>query len=150
MNHPTAMQFGAAAVISPDGRDRIPDSLWPELAALALLEPDPELLETWIRRIEDRLRQEWVTFKADDQKRWTGFSLSQEESMRDMRKDMDRVEERVTSLDDAAQTLQDQMHQTTDVTEKQLHELMNSIHEWTNSYQRIMGHGKKTTKKSAK
>ncbi|HRQ23968.1 MAG TPA: hypothetical protein PLF42_11135, partial [Anaerolineales bacterium] len=32
------------------------------------------------RLAEDRLRQEWLAFKADDQKRWTGHSLSSEES----------------------------------------------------------------------
>jgi len=46
-----------------------------------------------------------------------------------------------------AQVLQDQMHQTTDTTEQQLQELMNVVHEWMTSYQRIMGHGKKTRKK---
>ncbi|MBI2758082.1 MAG: hypothetical protein HYX49_05335 [Chloroflexi bacterium] len=102
------------------------------------------------RLAEDRVRQEWVAFKADEQKRWTGHSLSQEESMRDLRKDMDKVEERITLLDDAAQTLQDQVHQTTDTTEKQLQELMNVANEWLTTYERIMGHGKKTKKTTAK
>ncbi len=102
------------------------------------------------RLAEDRVRQEWVAFKADEQKRWTGHSLSQEESMRDLRKDMDKVEERITLLDDAAQTLQDQVHQTTDTTEKQLQELMNVANEWFSAYERIMGHGKKTKKTTAK
>ena len=31
------------------------------------------------RLAEDRMRQEWVTFKADDQKRWTNYTLSQKE-----------------------------------------------------------------------
>jgi chromosome segregation ATPase len=31
------------------------------------------------RLSEDRFRQEWVTFKADDQKRWTNYTLTQEE-----------------------------------------------------------------------
>jgi len=44
------------------------------------------------------------------------------------------------------QVLQDQMHQVTDATEKELQEMMNVVHEWMTSYQRIMGHGKKTTK----
>jgi chromosome segregation ATPase len=102
------------------------------------------------RLTEDRLRQEWVTFKADDQKRWTGFSLSQEEAMRDIRKDLDRFKERVITLDDLAQVLQDQMQQTADTTEKQLQELMNVSHEWMTAYQRIMGHGKKPAKKSTR
>jgi chromosome segregation ATPase len=99
------------------------------------------------RLTEDRLRQEWITFKADDQKRWTGYTLSSEESMRDIRKDVQKIEGRLTALDDAAQLLQDQLHQTTDTTEKQLQEFMNVTHEWMSSYERIMGHGK--AKKSA-
>jgi hypothetical protein len=49
-------------------------------------------------------------------------------------------------LNDVTQVLQDQMHQVTDTTEKELQEIMNVVHEWMTSYQRIMGHGKKTTK----
>jgi chromosome segregation ATPase len=95
------------------------------------------------RLAEDRLRQEWISFKVDDQKRWTGYSLSNEESFRDIRKDLQKVEERIVPLNDAAQVLQDQMHQVTDTTEKELQEIMNVVHEWMSSYQRIMGHGKK-------
>lgn len=98
------------------------------------------------RLAEDRLRQEWVSFKADDQKRWTGYSLSAEESFRDIRKDVQKITETITTINDVSNNLQDAMHQTTDVTEKQLQELMNAIHEWMTSYQRIMGHGKKTKK----
>ena len=98
------------------------------------------------RLAEDRLRQEWVSFKVDDQKRWTGYSLSNEESFRDIRKDLQKTDERITPLDDVTQVLQDQMHQVTDATEKELQEIMNVVHEWMTSYQRIMGHGKKTTK----
>ena len=98
------------------------------------------------RLAEDRLRQEWVSFKTDDQKRWTGYSLSSEESFRDIRKEVQKLETRITPFDDITQVLQDQMHQTTDATEKQLQEMMNVLHEWMLSYQRIMGHGKKSKK----
>ena len=98
------------------------------------------------RLAEDRLRQEWISFKVDDQKRWTGYSLSNEEAFRDIRKDLQKTEERITPLNDATQVLQDQMHQVTDATEKELQEIMNVVHEWMTSYQRIMGHGKKATK----
>ncbi|MBI3162079.1 MAG: hypothetical protein HYZ23_06200 [Chloroflexi bacterium] len=98
------------------------------------------------RLAEDRLRQEWVSFKTDDQKRWTGYSLSSEESFREIRKDLQKVDSRIAPLDDSLQVLQDQLHQTTDATEKELQELMNVAHEWMTSYQRIMGHGKKTKK----
>jgi mevalonate kinase len=94
------------------------------------------------RLAEERLRQEWVTFKADDQKRWTGHTLSQDEGAKDVRRSMQKLEERISPLDESIQTLQDQMHQTADATEAQLQELMNVAHEWLSAYERIMGHGK--------
>ncbi len=102
------------------------------------------------RLAEERIRQEWVAFKADEQKRWTSHSLGQEETMRDLRKDMDKLEQRVTQLDDASQTMQDQLHQTTDTTEQQLQELMNVANEWLTAYERIMGHAKTKAKKAAR
>ena len=94
------------------------------------------------RLSEDRLRQEWVTFKADDQKRWIGYTLSQNEGTKDVNRALQKLEERIPPLDEAIQTLQDQLHQTADAAEQQLQELMNVAHEWLAAYERIMGHGK--------
>ena len=95
---------------------------------------------------EERLRQEWVTFKAEDQKRWTGYTLSSEEAIRDVRKTVEKYDERITAIDDVHQTIQDQLHQTTDATEQQLQELMNVAHQWLTAYERIMGHVRKPPK----
>lgn len=100
------------------------------------------------RLTDERTRQEMVAFKADDQKRWTSYTLSQDETMRELRRIVEKAEQRVTEMDEAVQTLQDQLHQTTDSTEKQLQELMNWAHDWLTSYERIMGHGKKAIKTS--
>lgn len=97
------------------------------------------------RLAEDRLRQEWVTFKADDQKRWTGYGLSQDETMKNMQKTLEKLEERMTALSDDTQTMQDKLEQTTDVTENQMQELMNWAHEWLTAYERVMGHTKKSS-----
>ena len=102
------------------------------------------------RLSEDRLRQEWVTFKADDQKRWTGYTLSQDEGTKDLRRNLQKLEERIPPLDDAIQRLEDQLHQTADAAEQQLQELMNVAHEWLSAYERIMGHGKKVNSKKAR
>jgi chromosome segregation ATPase len=98
------------------------------------------------RLSEDRLRQEWVTFRADDQKRWTGYTLSQDEGTKDVRRSVQKLEERLVTIDESAQVLQDQLHQTADATEQQLQELMNVAHEWLSAYERIMGHGKAVKK----
>jgi chromosome segregation ATPase len=98
------------------------------------------------RLAEDRLRQEWVTFRADDQKRWTGYTLSQDEGTKDVRRLVVKIEERIAPIEDLIQNIQDQMHQTTSATEQQLQELMNVAHEWLSAYERIMGHGKAAKK----
>ena len=102
------------------------------------------------RLAEDRLRQEWVTFKADDQKRWTGYTLSQDEGTKDVRRLVVKLEERIAPIDDRIQGIQDQILQTTEVTEAQLQEFMNVAHEWLSAYQRIMGQGKTAVKKTIK
>lgn len=95
------------------------------------------------RLAEDRMRQEWVTFKADDQKRWTNYNLAHEELLRDLRQDLDKFTSRLTELDDAIQNQQDLFQQTTETTENQLQDLMNWAHEWLTGYERIMGRPKR-------
>lgn len=103
---------------------------------------------TEIQRLSDeRARQEWVAFKAEDQKRWTSYTLSQDESIRDLRAAMQAATAHVDAIDEPLQTMQDQLHQTTDATERQMQELMNWAHEWLSANERIMGHGKKAAKK---
>jgi chromosome segregation ATPase len=91
------------------------------------------------RLAEDRFRQEWVTFKSDDQKRWTNYSLTQDEVQKDVRTELEKINQRVAAMDDVVQSLQDTFQQTNDVTETQLQELMNWTHEWLSSYERVMG-----------
>ena len=102
------------------------------------------------RLAEERARQEWTSFKADDQKRWTSLSLTQDETIRELRAAQKTVATRADDMADAVQTVQDQLHQTTEATERQLQELMNWAHEWLTGYERIMGHGKTAKKKTSK
>jgi chromosome segregation ATPase len=91
------------------------------------------------RLAEDRFRQEWVTFKSDDQKRWTNYSLTQDEVQKDVRTDIEKINQRIADMDDALQTMKDVFQQTNDVTETQLQELMNWTNEWLGNYERILG-----------
>ena len=102
------------------------------------------------RLAEERIRQEWVAFKADEQKRWAGHALAQEETLRDLRKDVEKMEKRIVDLDDGTQTLEDQLEQTTETTEQQLQELMNLAQQWLSAYERIMGHARTKAKEPAR
>ncbi|MEW6287748.1 MAG: hypothetical protein AB1509_16145, partial [Chloroflexota bacterium] len=68
---------------------------------------------------------------------------------KDLRKALQKLEDRISALDEAFQVTQDKLEQTTDAAEQQLQELMNVAHEWLSAYERIMGHGK-TAKKTKK
>ena len=91
------------------------------------------------RLSEDRFRQEWVTFKSDDQKRWTSYTLSQEEQQRDAHTGVEKLVERVTALEDLTQTHQDILHQTKDAYEQYFHGMLAQIHELLTAYDRILG-----------
>jgi hypothetical protein len=90
------------------------------------------------RLAEDRFRQEWVTFKADDQKRWTSFTLSQDETHKDTRGGLAKVEERLTALEDLTQTQQDVLQQTKDANEQLFQGMLAQLHELLSAYERIM------------
>ncbi|OGN75907.1 MAG: hypothetical protein A2X25_01835 [Chloroflexi bacterium GWB2_49_20] len=91
------------------------------------------------RLSEDRFRQEWVTFKADYQKRWTNYTLSQDEQFRDTNSEIQKLSERFAPLEDLSQTQQDIIQQTKEANEEYLHGLLAQIHELLSAYERIMG-----------
>jgi chromosome segregation ATPase len=100
---------------------------------------------TEIQRLtEERFRQEWVTLKADDQKRWTNYTLTQDDWVKDLRAELDKLNQRIATLDDETQSLQDMVQQTTETTETQLQELMNWTHEFLSNYERITGRSRPT------
>lgn len=90
------------------------------------------------RLAEDRFRQEWVTFKADDQKRWTSYTLSQDEIHKDAHSSAGKLEERLTTLEDLVQTQQDILQQTKDANEQLFQGMLSQIHELLSAYERIM------------
>jgi chromosome segregation ATPase len=90
------------------------------------------------RLAEDRIRQEWVTFKADEQKRWTSFSLSQDEVHKDTRSSVGKLGERLSKMEDLVQTQQDILQQTKEANEQLFQGMLAQIHELLSSYERIM------------
>lgn len=95
---------------------------------------------TEVQRLgEDRFRQEWVTFKADDQKRWTSYTLTQEEQRSESHRQYDRMSEQVTQLGDSLQEARDLLQQANELTEKRLQSLLAGVHEWVTSFERTIG-----------
>jgi prefoldin subunit 5 len=91
------------------------------------------------RLAEDRFRQEWVTFKADDQKRWTNYTLTQDEERGEMQRQFERLADRVTQIEDTMQEMHDLLQQVTEQSEKRLQSLLSVVHEWVSSHERTIG-----------
>jgi hypothetical protein len=96
---------------------------------------------TEIQRLsEDRFKQEWVTFKADDQKRWTNYSLTYEEQRNESFRQDEKMSERITHLEDLLQEERDLLELLNEQTEKRLQSLLAMAHDWVSAYERSIGH----------
>lgn len=91
------------------------------------------------RLTEDRFRQEWVSFKADDQKRWTNYTLSQEETQREVSRQFEKLNERLVALEDTAQEVRDVQRQITEETQKHLQVLLSTAHDWMEQHDKTFG-----------
>lgn len=83
-----------------------------------------------IQRLNDeRFRQEWTAFKADDLKRWTNYSLSQEEVQRDHKKQAEKNTANIERIDDKLIDIQDHIQQASQQTIKRLQALLRAYQE---------------------
>lgn len=94
------------------------------------------------RLAEDRFRQEWVTFKADDQKRWTNYTLTQDEQRGEIQRQANRLTERTTAIEDSIQRMSDIVDQANQETAHRLQSLLTMVHEWVNTFERMVGSSK--------
>jgi chromosome segregation ATPase len=88
---------------------------------------------------EDHFRQEWVSYKADDQKRWANYNLVQEEQLKDVSRTFEKLQERLIQLEDLSQQVSDHFDELNDDTQKRLHTLLDLAHTWVSSYERTFG-----------
>lgn len=91
------------------------------------------------RLAEERFRGEWVTFKADDQKRWTNYTLTQEEQRNELSRNLEKMGDQISDLDVGVQEVQDLIQQTTEDTERRLHSLLSMVHDWVAAFERTVG-----------
>jgi chromosome segregation ATPase len=91
------------------------------------------------RLAEERFRQEWVTFKADDKKRWTNYTLTVDEQHSETLRQFDKVADMVTPIEDELQELKDLTAQMVEQTEKRLGALLSALHESVTGFERTVG-----------
>ncbi len=88
------------------------------------------------RLAEERFRQEWMTFKADDQKRWTNYLLAQEEQQRETQRLLEALRKDLDALDSRTDHLGDQLELTDDLIAQRLRGLLTLVRDWMEEYER--------------
>ena len=90
------------------------------------------------RLADEKFRAEWTTFTADDQKRWTNYTLSQKEQNKLIERQYKEDEERISLLEDGLQDIEDQLGQISKYSENQLQSLLGLMKEWAGEFEQIM------------
>lgn len=86
------------------------------------------------RLAEERFRGEWVAFKADDQKRWTNYTLTREEEAREDSRTMNQVNDKLLKIEDNIQDLQDTVGLLTDEMKKLINGLYGASQDMIESF----------------
>ena len=95
---------------------------------------------TEVQRLADeRFRQEWVTFKADDQKRWTNYTLTQDEQRNELSRNLEQIGDQLVDTKLSQQENQDKIQQIKEETENRLQTLLALAHDWVAAYERSVG-----------
>ena len=90
---------------------------------------------TEVQRLnEDRFRQEWTTFKSDDKKRWSNYTLSQDEQHREMNKSLNSLADRITNLEDLLEVLDENFKKFGRDYIKHIKSLLNTYRETLDTY----------------
>ena len=85
---------------------------------------------------EERFRQEWTTFKSDDQKRWVNYTLTQEEQAKESTRRHERLNERLTTMEELFQDMHDSVENNSEQMESMMQGLMGVLREWLSSNER--------------
>lgn len=95
-----------------------------------------ELTEMY-RILEERLRQDWATFKADEQKRWSNYSLIFGEKQGDFLNQFESTKSRLTILEDRTREIQDVFVMVSSELQKGMQGLMQMVNNWIQTFDDI-------------
>lgn len=94
---------------------------------------------TEMQRISsEKIQAEWNTHKADDQKRWTNYTLSQKEQSKLLERQFREGESRISVLEDGLQEIEDQLIQISNYSESQLQSLLALMRDWAGEFEQII------------
>ena len=100
-----------------------------------------ELTEMY-RILEERLRQDWAVFKADEQKRWSNYSLIFGEKEGDFLNEFEKTKNRLTDLEDHTREIQEVFLMVSTELQKGMQGLMQMVNNWIQTFDEIRSSSK--------
>ena len=88
------------------------------------------------RLAEDRLRQEWAAFRADDQKRWSGQQLADGERWKDHERRHERLDARLEEQGTSLAALVQNTSELAESSRRRLMDALSMIREWASEVER--------------
>ncbi|MEK6256691.1 MAG: hypothetical protein N2C13_05170 [Chloroflexota bacterium] len=88
---------------------------------------------------EEKFRQDFTNFKADDQKRWTSYTLTQQEVQNEFNRIIDRLSGETANLEDTIHGIQDVLTHLSNQTEKLLETTLKNMKEWVAENKKFHG-----------
>lgn len=82
------------------------------------------------RLMEEKFRQEWATFKSDDQKRWMNYSLGQDEIQSEYKRNVELMTTRLNKLEDTTVITSDEAAQNEERRTAQMQEVYALLRSW--------------------
>ncbi|NIM92378.1 MAG: hypothetical protein GTO18_01510 [Anaerolineales bacterium] len=82
------------------------------------------------RIAEDRMRQEWTSFQADDQKRWNTYKLSNDEQWREHNRNHEKLLQEVQALRENVDESLRILAKMTEQSQRRVLELFAAVKEW--------------------
>lgn len=79
------------------------------------------------RLAEDKMRQDWMSFRAEDQKRWSNYMISQDEQFQETSRLFEKIENRLIHLEEVSQELSDLTNQIIQSNERSIQSLFKFV-----------------------
>jgi chromosome segregation ATPase len=95
-----------------------------------------ELTEMY-RLMDEKFRKEWAIFKSDLEKRWSGVTLLLEDKQQDFTGDLEKINERILSVEDSTHDMQEVLLLMSKEIQKGMQGLMNMVNGWMDAFGQI-------------
>ncbi len=82
------------------------------------------------RLVEERIRQEWTSFQADDQKRWNTYKLTYDEQWREHTRQHEKTSVDISDLKDQAGDMQRVLADLAELSTSRVTDLLAIVREW--------------------